>query len=402
MNYINNAIKFLTGFIPITMILMFTACEPIEIPQAAYDAINTPDQINTWLVDSQFQYNTSEKVNFTIDIIDNVSNKLVKVPLKVYALDDLEADATYLSSGMSDENGQLVTKHQLDNNTKYLMIEINYPGFVSPQIVEITSNDLHYTIDPNNEPLSTEFVQEEELPGKNRGAKSASISYTYSSNYNNRGVPENLEPTNDVIDQHILDLLAASFPEGQPVPTYNPQYISSGNAASLVIEETAEVWITFISEAAGYRNAIGYYTYPTSNPPKTTADITDFEIIFPNASFKGSGGGLTTGNKVYLGEFEPGTTIGWFLVPDGWNGLYVIERLNQDTKFSNSNLNTFTDLENQSHCVILDDDDDQKFYLGFEDISRPGGDKDFNDALFMITATPYNNIITRWSSKNQK
>ena len=386
--------KALPSYLIVFTILVLSSCDSLELPETAYDATNIPDQMNTWMVDSQFKYNTSEEVNFSINVVDNTQNSLPKVPLKVYAMDDLEAEARYLSSGMSDDNGQLVSDYKLDKNTKYLMIEINYPGFVSPQIVEITSNNLRYTIDPNVEPLSTGFVEETELPGKNRGAKSASINYTYLSTYNNSGVPDNLMANNDVINQDILDLLAASFPEGQPVPTYNPQYITSGNSASLIVEELAEVWITFIHEGAGYRNAVGYYTYPTNNPPKTTADITDFQIIFPNTSFQGSGGGLVTGNKVYLGDFEAGTTVGWFLVPNGWNGSAVEERSNQDTKYSNSNLNTFTDLANQSHCVILDDEDDQKLYLGFEDISRPGGDKDFNDALFMVTATPYENIVT--------
>ena len=43
-------------------------------------------------------------------------------------------------------------------------------------------------------------------------------------------------------------------------------------------------------------------------------------MIFPNLSFAGSGGGLRTGDKVHLGQFDANTSIGLVLMADGWDG----------------------------------------------------------------------------------
>ncbi|MFT5748541.1 MAG: hypothetical protein ACI920_003938, partial [Saprospiraceae bacterium] len=53
--------------------------------------------------------------------------------------------------------------------------------------------------------------------------------------------------------------------------------------------------------------------------PATENDITNLNIIFPNVSFSGSGGGLVSGNKVNLGNFLAGTSVAYFLVTNGWN-----------------------------------------------------------------------------------
>ncbi|MEL6135304.1 MAG: LruC domain-containing protein, partial [Bacteroidota bacterium] len=57
----------------------------------------------------------------------------------------------------------------------------------------------------------------------------------------------------------------------------------------------------------------------------------------------------------------------------------------KNLKFSNPAFNTFTDANNRSHMVILKDRIKEIVLIGWEDISRPGGDKDFNDAIFYVT-----------------
>lgn len=82
--------------------------------------------------------------------------------------------------------------------------------------------------------------------------------------------------------------------------------------------EICDVWVTFVTEGAGYLNVLGYYTHPTNKPPDTPAAIDTITIIFPNVSLQGSGGGLRPGNKVNLGRFNAGTTITFALIADGW------------------------------------------------------------------------------------
>ena len=112
---------------------------------------------------------------------------------------------------------------------------------------------------------------------------------------------------------------------------------------------------------------------------------------------------MNTGNKVYLGQFQAGTSIGYFLVPDGWNGQSVVPQnsFNKNIKCSNKDFNTYTTEDNRSHNVLLNDPVNELLLLGFEDITRPGGDKDFNDAIFYITATPFTAINTSNLAQSQ-
>ena len=48
--------------------------------------------------------------------------------------------------------------------------------------------------------------------------------------------------------------------------------------------------MTFVSEGASFKNALGYYVYNTNNPPATTSAIDSIFVVFPNASTTGSGG----------------------------------------------------------------------------------------------------------------
>ena len=373
----------------------FVSCEKFELPQEAYDNLNSPDNIASWIVEESFDYANTSKTSLNLSIIDNAGKPVKNVPFKIYSLEDLDRDKRYLCSGISDSQGTYHNDFELNRNCKFFTIEIGYPGYVNNQIIPIAGSEVLYTIDPKASPKVLDNIIEED-PSTRNSSRNSSLTFNYIGTYSSNGVPDYLESVDETIGQDILDLLAASLPEGQPVPNYNPQYISSGNTASVIVDQLAEIWITFVHEGAGYQNSVGYYTYPTSTPPETVDDITDLNIIFPNCSFSGSGGGLTTGNKVYLGTFNPGTTVGWFLIPNGWDGASnsVIEESGKDAKFANTNLNDFTSAEHRSHCVVLEDPVNENLFLGFEDINRPGGDKDFNDAIFLIDATPFSAIIT--------
>ncbi|NHN26611.1 DUF4114 domain-containing protein [Flavobacterium jejuense] len=200
--------------------------------------------------------------------------------------------------------------------------------------------------------------------------------------------------TSDTISQATLDLVSNSLPENYPVPVYNPQYISSGYDTDLVIDSLADVWVTFVSEGAGYKNVLGFYTYDLNNPPLTAPTTADITIVFPNVSAAGSGGSLVTGNKVKIGTFPAGTGIGWVLLANGWNGSQVTNGLWR--LFSNPSFNPESDPNLRNHNVLLNDPDNERIILGFEDIRRDnaGCDNDFNDAIFYVTANPYTALRT--------
>lgn len=221
-------------------------------------------------------------------------------------------------------------------------------------------------------------------------------SYKYLGEYSSNGTPKYLETPGDNISIETLEMISNSLPESYPVPDYNPQYITSGYDTDIKITKDADVWVTFVAEGAGYRNVLGYYTYDLENPKNTKPSEDEITIIFPNVSALGSGGGLQVGDKVKIGSFKAGTGIGWVLLANAWsssaqkvgNGLWQL--------FSNPDFNPENDESLRYHNVLLADPENERIILGFEDIRRDYGscDNDFNDAIFYVTANPYEAINT--------
>jgi hypothetical protein len=213
-------------------------------------------------------------------------------------------------------------------------------------------------------------------------------SYQFLGSYTSDGTPLYFD-TSDVVSPATLALISNSLPENYPVPTYNPQYITSGYETDIIIDSLADVWVTFVSEGAGYKNVLGFYTYDINNPPSTAPTASQITIVFPNVSAQGSGGSLVAGNKVKIGTFPAGTGIGWVLLANAWNGSSVNNGLWR--LFSNPNFNPESNPSLRQHNVLLNDPDNQRVILGFEDIRRDYGscDNDFNDAVFYVSANPY-------------
>jgi hypothetical protein len=212
--------------------------------------------------------------------------------------------------------------------------------------------------------------------------------FKFLGNYTTDGTPQYFA-TSDVVSTETINLVKNSLPENYPVPTYNPQYLSSGYDTDLLLEKDADVWVTFVSEGAGYRNVLGFYTYDITNPPTVAPSANDITIVFPNVSAEGSGGSLLTGNKVKIGTFAAGTGIGWVLLANGWNGTQVTNGLWR--LFSNPNFNPESSATLRQHNVLLKDPENQRIILGFEDIRRDNSscDNDFNDAVFYVSANPF-------------
>ncbi len=217
-------------------------------------------------------------------------------------------------------------------------------------------------------------------------------SYNFLGSYTSDGTPEYLVGR-DEVSYETLQKIDDALPEGYPVPKYNPQYISSGYDTDILLEKDADVWVTFVAEGAGYRNVLGFYTYDIENPPAEKPGPEDITIVFPNVSARGSGGGLQAGDKVSIGRFNAGTGIGWVLLANGWRGSVTPGHWQL---YSNPDYNPEADENLRFHNVLLNDTDSERIILGFEDIRRDYGscDNDFNDALFYITANPYEAIRT--------
>jgi hypothetical protein len=220
--------------------------------------------------------------------------------------------------------------------------------------------------------------------------------YNYLGAYTSNGTPLYLEDPSDNVSAATQKTINTSLPDNYPVPEYNPQYITSSFDTNLKIEGSTDVLVTFVSEGVDAKNALGFYTYDINNPSATIPTKDDITIIFPNVSGLSSGGSLQVGNKVNIGSFKAGTGIGWVLIADAWNSTDQEVGDSARELYSNPNYNPETDASLRLHNVLLEDTVNERIILGFEDVLRDDNscDNDFNDAVFYITASAYQEINT--------
>jgi Domain of unknown function (DUF4114)/Secretion system C-terminal sorting domain len=209
----------------------------------------------------------------------------------------------------------------------------------------------------------------------------AQINFTYMGKFNKNGKPNYLDQPGDVIANTFLQRIQSSLPEYYPVPVYNPGYLLDTRTHDIKLKDTADVWITFVDEGAGYTNTLTYYTYDLVSPP--TVKPTNLKVIFPNLSLENSV--LKRGDKIFLGRFPKGKGIGFALIANGFQNETVTSGYN--IFYSDPAFNPETDATKRRHSVLLMDST-QKIVLGFEDLRRDQGgcDNDFNDAVFYVTA----------------
>ena len=208
------------------------------------------------------------------------------------------------------------------------------------------------------------------------------------SSYNNQGVPDNLEQI-EICDALLFNIFSQALPNGQDATVAHPEYFDDTVPYNILIEEDAEVSISFIHEGAGYKNVLGYYYYNADHPPTSVDDIIKL-IAFPNASAQGSGGGLLEGSTVSLyGHFRANTVIGFFLNSNGWKQGSGTITEGIAAHYSDPAFNA-----NGRQSVILYEPECNELVVCFDDQVVGSGDNDFNDAVFQINVNPASAINT--------
>lgn len=360
-----------------------------------------------------FNYATSKNVNLNLTLHANNEDPLAGVVVSIYAPGSTSANAA-IYKGVTDKSGKLTATITVPAYYDKLVIDPAYIGLMHNATANINGNSVIATIG-GKAGYSGDIVADavNNNPGTATTGKITngyfSTDYVYPTGYSastayasptNLGRPNWLETTPDVIDASLLSYVNASLPESSPVPTTHPDYLNTTTVHTINVTAKADVWITYVSEGAGYQNTLAYYTYKTSNPPSQTSGgtlvdgIDKVTLVFPNASGSGSGGGLKSGDKVKLGTFDAGTSIGFVLIQNAWTGSGVNTGA---TKFyTQDEFNPENTAALRKHTVMLYDDVHKLYLLGFEDQNRQNGgsDNDFNDLVVYATANPISAIST--------
>ena len=350
--------------------------------------------VNEIKVPSGFQFKTTQETIFEISIL-GTNNEPVKFTKVTLSTDSRENGGELITTGATDENGVFKSSVSLATYLKSVVLNTSYIGVPSDIVLEINSNKVNTQLGGKS-PLMVKTIKQSNNYTESLGKTGSKISSRLGG-WNSLGVPNNLTTPNDVVSTQMLNDINALFPSAQSVAVRNPQLLDDNTSTrTLLVTQTCDVWVTFVTEGAGFTNTLFYYKYNKNNPPQTVSDIDSMIVVFANSSFAGSDGGLSTGNKVYLGQIGADTVIAYGIVSNGFNLNNSTIGNGQYTLFANKDLNPESSPTLRQHMVMVRDVATDRLVMGFEDIRRDytNCDHDYNDVMFYTTSNPVSAIST--------
>ncbi len=349
--------------------------------------------VNEIKVPQGFNFKTTQETIFDINIV-GTNNEPVKFTRVTLSTDSKENGGEEIASGATDENGVFKTSISLATYFKQVVVNTSYIGIPSNIILDVASSHVQVKLGGKN-PM---MVRTTNIQNLNEGKLSKATINKLSTRlggWNSLGVPNNLTSPSDLVSTQLLNDINTLFPSSQSVAVRNPQLLDDNTSTrTLLVTQTCDVWVTFVTEGAGFTNTLFYYKYNKNFPPSTTNDIDSLIIIYPNSSFAGSGGGLATGNKVYIGQVGADTVIAYGIISNGFNTTTATVGNGQYALYANKDLNPESNPSLRQHMVMVRDVATNRLVMGFEDVRRDltNCDHDFNDVMFYTTSNPANAI----------
>jgi len=333
--------------------------------------------MNDLVVGDDFNYQTTRNVMIDLTVLTNNDEPVPSIPFEIFDADPTgTVTPNIIAKGSTNAEGRY---EYIVSLPTYLQ-KVYVVGFMRTEEIRITDNSIRKVYGGAISGVragETYFA-----PSRAANFFSYLNGFTFSSS----GVPSPM--TKDNISAAFLQRVNSTLPESVPLYNSHPDYFNSNIQPNLKLDEPCDVWITFLTEGASYKNAMGFFTYQQGHEPTSVNDITKHFIILPNASFNGSGGGMAAGDKVYLGQFPANTMIGWFIVSNGYiSGSSVSST--HPRYYSLPSLNPEVAASKKKHSIMVYDNTEQKLLVGFEDLPRENNsDEDFNDLVFYATANP--------------
>lgn len=351
--------------------------------------------------DQYFDFNLNQEVALNVDYAFKTEGYAVL--FDIYDENPLEekADGTVgkkeiasLYRAATDGNGRFSGTIQLLSDLSEVWLHSDYLGVVSPIKLEIKDGKLSFQQDE----YIAAFLQN---TGKTRAATPNKHTYPGGwlilGDWDEYGTPDYLLPELATPPPSTLysikDIYSSTPVNGnQFIMDRFPEFFDGTMTSDVRIIKPTKINMAFVNSTANWNNAVGYFTYPTDQPPTSVNEIQKI-LAFPNTSptVKVLSGVPTRGallcnhqvqlkywdGKQFHDEFPAGISIGWFLEGMGFereqggnvvekNSRYSITALNQDGK--------------QRTVSLKEKNSTQIVAVGFEDNT----DMKYNDACFYL------------------
>ncbi len=368
--------------------LIFSGCKKNEA------VLDNPNPQN--LAPNGFNFGTSKNIDINVKLSSNLGEPLKGIPVSFYFAND----TTEVFKSLTDDQGSISSKLNVPSYVDQMVVKPHLVGLIKEANVSIKDNNLTLSIGGENG-LSGNVILSSSNSNQDANIKTLSnytykiltADFIYMGTYDVNGRPNYLTSKPGRVSAQFLGFLNSSLPEERNVAYDHLIYISPEANRDIDIVADGEVFITYISEGATKRNSLAYYTYPTGQKPNSISEINDIKYIYPNASGKGSGGGMISGDRVSLGNINLGNSIGFILVSNGWDKTQNADNTHERF-FTNEELNSENKHNLKQHAVVLDYEKEDLVVVGFEDTNRESGksDDDFNDLLIYLSSSKKNAI----------
>lgn len=350
--------------------------------------------------DQYFDFNLNQEVALHIDYAFQAKDYVVL--FDIYNENPLEekADGTIgkkeiasLYRAATDGTGKFSGSFQLLADLSEVWLYSDYPGTGSPVKLEIKDGKISFQQD--------EYIASILKKGGNTRAVTPK-KHTYPDgwlvlgDWDEYGTPDYLLPelaTPPPSTLYSIKNIYSSTPVGgQYITERFPEFFDGTMTSDVKIIKPTKVNMAFVNSTASWNNAVGYFTYPTHQPPTSVKDIQKI-LAFPNASTlvkivnkEPTRGALLCNHQVQLkywdgkqfhDEFPAGISIGWFLEGMGFErdkGGNVVEK---SSRYSIIALNSD---KKQRTVSLKEKNSTQIIAVGFEDNT----DMRYNDACFYL------------------
>ena len=254
--------------------------------------------------EAYFDFNMTQAVALDINYCFKSEN--YRVLFDIYDQDPIEysADGTVSQKGIepiyravTDEKGKFSGEMNIPADLSEVWLSSDYLATVSPLKLTIDdSRQLSFNQDAYITALRSQTAS------KTRGVTVNQHTYLKEwhvlpdADWDNNGRPTNLEPKINIPPADVLYNIKYVFrkvtvkDESGKSKVMNisqnyPEFFDGSikMTSDIPIVNPTEVSLVFITSSAAWYNTVGYYTYPTNNPPQSASDIKQI-IAFPNTS----------------------------------------------------------------------------------------------------------------------
>jgi LruC domain-containing protein len=357
--------------------------------------IKDPSTIFEMKVPNGFTYQSSVELDFKIKILNaqDLPGKNVVVTLHT---NTFENGGKLLYKGRADASGWVNAKIKVPTSLKNIVCNTSQLGIPEDILLNVQAGSQTINLGGSKPQFVKTFGSNQYMLGMNLQKNPAKFSNKcLPLGWSLDGVPNNLVSPKDVVSNQMINDIWAALPSKESVAINHPTWLDDNiSKRTLTLTQTADVWVTFLTEGAGFRNILFYYKYHKNFPPTSAANIDSLYVIYPNASLTNSNGGLLSGDKVFLGRIGADTVIAYGITANGFNISTATLGSGQGFYYAHKQFNPEPSASLKQHMVMFHDAASGKYVMGFEDVVRTaaGCDHDFNDVLFYTTSNPVNAI----------